>query len=132
MSSGKYMTGISTFKNSLDAMCRDHVTKSGELVAVIELSPNKYEEGFYDVKVKNLYKHSRGKLSIIEDKIKGVIYKCLKLKEPMEYAVIRYSNNSISIDEELTSKVIVEERVGKYGSFKVMYLRCEFSDFETL
>ncbi len=128
MTSGKYMVGISALKNSLNK----HVPKSGELVAILELTPNRYEEEFYDVKIKNLYEYSQGKLSIIEEKVKGIIYKCLKLKEPREHVAVRYSKNSLSIDEKLTAEVIVEDRVGKYGSFKIMYLKCEFSDFETL
>lgn len=127
MGSRKYATGISALKSEFFK-----ISKNKELIAILELSPNKYTDGFYDVKVKNLYEIYQDGFRPVENRIKYTIYKCLKLKEPREYAVIRYHNNSIEIDEELTSKVVVKDMVGKYGSFRAMYLRCEYSDYETL
>ena len=123
--------GISALKRKLDMVCND-IPEDRELIAILQFTPNKYEADYSDVKVKNLYIQRGDRLENLDEKIKGTIYKGLKLKKSREYAAIRYSHKTLTIDEKLTSQVISEERIGEYGSFKILYLKTEWNDYEEI
>ena len=116
MNTKKYLVGAAALKNWLNSIYKKHISKDSDLIAIFEFTQNKHENDFYDVRVKNLYSRKNDSLERIDEKIKSSMYKCIKLKEPKEFTVIKFSSNSFSIDEELTSSIIVKEISGKYGS----------------
>ena len=122
--------GASALKRKLDMVCTNLADR--QIIAILQFTPNRFDPDYSDVKVKNMYIQRDNRLENIDEKIKGTIYKCLKLKTPRDYAVIRYTHRSLSIDEELTSQVISEDRVGEYGTFKALYLKTEWNDYEEL
>ena len=131
MNSKALKVGVSALKHKLD-MVYNNIPDGTQLIAILQFTPNKYETNYSDVKVKNLYIQRGDRLENLDEKIKGTIYKCLKLKKSREYAVVKYSHKTLSIDEELTGQVISEERIGEYGSFKILYLKTEWNDYEEI
>lgn len=131
----KYLTGVSALKNKLSQAFMEMPDEWDEnkydLVVLMMFTKNKYDEGFVDVKIKNIYVETHDGLKAFEYKIKGTIYKCLKLRKDMPYAAARFTREQVlKLDEDLTSMIKCKQITGQYGDFTVLYIETEYTDYE--
>ena len=125
--------GVSCLKSVLNEFL-DEVKSEGvnKISAILEISKNKFDDVIHDVKIKNIYYTFENSLCKFE-KIKfSTIYHCLKLKQFREFIAVDYDGDKLSINEELTDKIVFRSKSGKFGNFNIAFIPVETSDYEEL